>query len=195
VACSAVFAGQLATTGVVGFRHWSAFCGPGNCDLSRVDVERPLSVLLAIAMFGAAILCLSLLLRMRSFTTDASVGLRVVAVTIGIVVAVGLPLFLGKGHPSTTDLTSLGGYALLYSLPWSVTIAATAWLRFIPAVAATGAAVVSSLTTALFDQHIAFIRHPAWFWLAALVSGCILLVRLLETRRDSSSQAAWRLQL
>jgi hypothetical protein len=74
---------------------------------------------------------------------------RVWPVLVGGVVAVGLPVALGAVFRDS-DITSLGQYALTYSLPWGMALAAASWLDRREAVTAratvAGSAVLAAMT-------------------------------------------------
>jgi hypothetical protein len=185
-AFGAVMAGQLTTTGIVGYRHWSALCGPGACYLNEVDVERPLAALLALAMGVATVACLRILVRHEAFgRRGASWKMRIASVAMGCAIALALPVLLAAPPYPNFDQTSLGSYALLYSLPWGGTIAVSPWLRRPAAVGGLSAVLLSSLAVAANPATIASNHHTERVLVVSVAAAAVLIGRW-RTASDES---------
>jgi hypothetical protein len=180
LAAVVVLAGQLSATGIVAFRHWSALCGPSACNLLQVDVERPLAVVLAVTMFVVAVTGATALLRAGAFLVPPALWVAVVAVAAGGLIAAVLPFVLGERRS-----TAMAGYAFVYSLPWGLTLVATAWLRRIPALAAAAVVVASSAGVAVTKSHIAFVDQRSWFFVATVLAAAVLATRVRGDGSDS----------
>jgi hypothetical protein len=95
-----------------------------------------------------------------------------------------LPLLLSIGDPYAHDLTSLGAFALLWSLPWGGALALTALLPRAAAIA-TGLTVAVSAASAYPNYELVSFRHHWVAVLTGLVSG--LLVAGLRWTTDTET--------
>ena len=154
-----VSAGMLAGVSVVAYKRWHPAGGMSGCGLPRNHYAlQSMSILAAAAGALAFLACLGVLRRL-------GMGARreVLPLGVGALVAVLLPIVLAVGGPDTRDVTSLGAFALLWSLPWGLSLALSAWLVR-PAAVTIGATVaVTSVTgyphyeLVLFNSHLAVV--------------------------------------
>lgn len=148
-AVGVVLSMQLIGAGIYAIKRW------------RVQVLRPLltvntglvrglAVAMAAAMLASSVTCLVVLIRSDGFPARTTRAMRTTAAAVGLITILGLPWAVGFGGTDTTDLTSIGAYALLYSVPWGVGLVGVGWLDRSPAMAILVAIVVSGIATLLF---------------------------------------------
>jgi len=173
----AVMAAQLLGTGVVALKHWRPASGMAGIGQANLDVVLTLARVLIIAGVVALVACLLAMRLSGAFTGGASPGARVITVAVGFVVAAGVPPVLGAGNADTTDLTSLGAYALLYSLPWGVAIGSSGWLDRVGALAVAGA-VAGSAVACLASHTMMWVSNPvAGFLPVVVLAGVVAALR------------------
>jgi hypothetical protein len=182
-------AAQLGGAGIVAVRHWhpaAGMSGPG------VWANQPMLVGMAGAGALAAGIALLVLLRVlvlvaspRAVPTPSNLTtVGRFSVVIGALAFVSLPLLLSIGDPDAHDLTSLGAFALLWSLPWGGALALTALLPRAAAIA-TGLTVAVSAASAYPNYELVSFRHHWVAVLTGLVSG--LLVAGLRWTTDTET--------
>jgi hypothetical protein len=178
-------AAQLAGAGVVAARHWhpaAGISGPGLWTNQPMLVGLAFAGALAAAVAGLAMLGL-LAANRRDLPTFSAVSIAGRAsIVIGVLVAILLPIALSIGDRDAHDLTSLGAFALLWSLPWGGALALTAWLPRAAAVA-TGLTVAVSAASAYPNYELVRVEHH---WVAVLTAvACGLLVAGLRWAPDT----------
>jgi len=148
-----VAAAQLAGTGVVAFKHWRPYVGmSGHGDhLTELKV---LAVVMACAGLGASLAFLWWLVAARCLPVAVPGVARVTCAVAGLVVVVGLPVGIAAGRSELMDLTSLGAFALIYSLPWGLAVMLSGWLAR-PAASGALVAVLVSIGLALKGPQMA----------------------------------------
>ncbi|MDG4825650.1 hypothetical protein O7635_27710 [Asanoa sp. WMMD1127] len=141
---AAIVGAQVAGFGVVAVRDW--FNVNGAWSMGQHNLATVVTFAAGVAVCGAVATCVAVGVVWRE-PDDWRPG-RPAQVGLGAVVAVGLPLELGLafGDP---DITSLGQYALTYSLPWGVALAATGWLDRTAALAARATVAGSAVLVTL----------------------------------------------
>ncbi len=137
-----VVALQLTGLGVVAVKHWEPLTGMAGGGEGLVFL-RSLAALLAAAGLTATSICLRELVRSGVVDVTGWTWAEGVVALIGVVVAVSLPWVIAGGDPQLTDFTSLGAFALLYSLPWGLGLVLASRLAPVAAVACCGAVAAS----------------------------------------------------
>jgi len=160
-----VVAAQFAGAGIVAAHHWRGAAGPGCGIWTNQHLIKSLAILGAAAAIVAVLSLLRVLAATRRpLPTGISTAGRI-SVIAGAVVAVSLPLLLAIGDPYAHDKTSLGAFALAWSLPWGGALALTAWLPRAAAVA-TGLTVAVSAASAYPDYELVHVDHN---WVALVI--------------------------
>ncbi len=170
-----VAAAQLAGTGVVAFKHWRPYVGmSGHGD--RLTELKVLAVVLACAGLAASLAFFLWLVAARSLPVAVPGVARVTCAVAGLVVVVGLPVGIAAGRPELMDLTSLGAFALIYSLPWGLAAMLSGWLAR-PAATGALAAVLVSMGLALRGPQMASLvfSNPTPAFVGALFATCVAL--------------------
>jgi hypothetical protein len=193
-----VLAAQVAGTGCWAAKHWEPFYGMsgGVAPLRQMQVLAGVLVLCGV-MAGAA--SLWQLAATGELRLPAGWPGAWVCTGVGLLIVAVLPWIIAAGEPDYTDFTSIGAFALIYSIPWGGALAVAGWLRRSPALAVTGA-VAGTAVWALVGPSMGDVgpsNPAAGFAVAALVA---LVLGVLIVRRpgpaegsdgtQSSSQAA-----
>jgi hypothetical protein len=182
-----VLAAQLAGSAVYAFRRWEPIGGFGG-GVANIVLVRVFAAAMALAMLIACSACLAALIREGAFHAPFPRQIRIFVVAVGVALVFGLPWVLGVGGTETTDLTSIGAYAILYSLPWGVALIGTAWLGKIPASAtlatiALGAGIILTPSR----SNVVDVRNTIAGLLIVLIAAGLVGLRILgERRRDAS---------
>jgi hypothetical protein len=142
---AAVVGAQVAGYGVVAVRDW--FNANGASGMAQHNLATVVTFAAAVALWATVATCVAVGLLWREPTGLGLPGFR--SLLVGGIVAVGLPFALGAAFRDV-DITSLGQYALTYSLPWGAALAAAGWLDDREAVTAratvAGSAVLAAVT-------------------------------------------------
>jgi hypothetical protein len=142
---AAVAGAQVAGYGVVAVRDW--FNANGASGMAQHNLATVVTFAAAVALWATVATCVAVGLLWREPTGLGLPGFR--SLLVGGVVAVGLPFALGAAFRDA-DITSLGQYALTYSLPWGAALAAAGWLDRRDALTAratvAGSAVLAAVT-------------------------------------------------
>jgi hypothetical protein len=181
-------AAQLFGVGIVAARHWHPAAG-----MQGPGVWANQGMIVIIAFAGALAATVAVLTFLRVLGTGrhllpASSDISTVGracVVIGVLVAGALPLLLAIGDPFAHDATSLGAFALLWSLPWGGVLVLTAWLER-PAAIAAALTVAVSAASAYPNYELVQVEHNGVAVLTGLVSG--LLVAALRCRATGPEQ-------
>ena len=182
---------QLAGTGLVAVKHWRPYMGMAGT-YEHLAVLQLLAGLLALAGFVAVVVCLAVLVGARAFPVPARPLVLWPSVVAGGVFLVAVPVLVGRGDPETTDVSSLGAFALLYGVPWGLSVAATAWMVRHTAVAVLAAVLGSTLVVAVTKPmvDIVFTSPTSVFVSAAAAVVVVLAVRVLSGSERSRLLAA-----
>jgi len=151
---------------------------------------RAAATAMAVTMVVASSVCLSTLIREGSTRNHLRRAVRAFVLGVGVGVVCGLPLILGDGRSATTDLTSIGAYAVLYSIPFGGALIATAWLVDVPAFAVLGTVAVGAALVMPWQptRTIAEIHDStAGLLLVVIAVGLVGLVRILGERGADAS--------
>jgi hypothetical protein len=142
-AVAAVVAAQIAGIGLVAVRDWFQ-----AADLARHNLATVVAFAAGVATAGTAAACgaVALLWHEPARGWAAWRPHRPALVAAGAVIAVLLPPAVGYAARDA-DLTSLGQYALTWSLPWGGGLAAAGWLRPRARLAATRAVAFSAFVS------------------------------------------------
>lgn len=137
-----ISAGLVFGTAVWAVKHWAPFGGMTNIATKRTDAMADLSLMLAVAALVAGLLVAGWLTRSGAMTTGTAPNTRTASIVAGTITIIAVPLMIGigSGDDELMDMTSLGTFALLYSLPWG--------LAFILAPFLMRPAALGALTTA-----------------------------------------------
>lgn len=170
-----LLAAQLAGSAVYAFKRWEPIGGFGG-GVSNLVLVRILAVSMATAAVIAATSCAVVLIRDGVLRISLSRSSRI-GVAIGVALGIGLPWVLGVGGPATTDLTSIGAYAVLFSVPYGLTLVGVAWLKRVPASAVllTVAASAALLILPLRPNVVEIRNHRAGF-LTVAVAACLTAI-------------------
>lgn len=176
-AAGAIVALQLVGTGVVAVKHWRPFSGMTGFGYANLGTVRMLAGILTISAVVAVIALLVVLRRGDGHTSVAATRRRVIAAATGAVIAVGVPVALGAGDGQTWDVTSLGAYALLYSIPWGLGFALSGWLER-PAGWAAHGAVGGSALVSLAGGGVVYATNPVAGFGPVIVVAVLAAARL-----------------
>lgn len=169
-------AALLLGAGIVARRRWHPVAGMSGSGIwANQRMIEIIAVLGALAAAAAVLTFLRVLGASRrelSMSSSNSTAGRF-CVVIGALVAVSLPLLLAIGDPHAQDKTSLGAFALLWSLPWGGALALSGWLPR-PAAVATGLAVAVSAASAYPKYQLVSVEHHWIAVLTGLVSGLLV---------------------
>ncbi len=180
------FSLALAGTGAVAVRRWNTSKGFGSV-AGNLSELRLLAALLAVAGAVAAAVCLIAVLRQPRPRWDAE---AVVQVATGLLVVVSVPLAMGWEYQANRT-TQFGAHALMYGIPWGVTIAVGAGAT--PTVRRVALAVpLLAGPLLLFDPPMIPGRDVRVGYLAAaaLVVGCRVAQALVRDQRAGIEQHA-----
>jgi len=161
-------AAQLAGGCVNAFKRWEPIRGFG----SNVDVStmRVCAVAAGVAMLVAVAAAVGVLVAEGGMRAPRSTDDRLFVV-IGILLAVTLPVVLGVGDPTTTDVTSLGAYSVSFALPWGFAFVATAMLSAAPRLAVALVVATSALALLIPSEQNAIEvtnRVAGWLFVVAV---------------------------
>lgn len=184
-------AAQMAGSGIVAYKHWHPAAGISGCGAwTNMRLIETVALGAAIAAALAAVTCIRLLRTTGWLVRDQAAAttyrVRAASVAVGVLIAVALPLLMALGDPSAQDITSLGAYALIWSLPWGGVLALTAWLHRPAAVAAALGVAVTSVTAYPSYELVRVEQH----WvpvLTGLASGLLLAGVRSARARDARS--------
>jgi hypothetical protein len=186
---SAVLAAQLAGSAIYAFRRWVPIGGFGG-GVANIVLLRVAATAMAVTMVIASSTCLSALLREGGTRAPLPRAVRGFALGAGVGVVCGLPFILGDGRSTTTDLTSIGAYAILYSIPLGGALVATAWLADVPAFAVLGAVAAGAALVMPWQPTRTIVEihdSTAGFLLVVIAVGLIGLVRIVGERGADAS--------
>jgi hypothetical protein len=191
IACgvSLVLAAQLAGSAIYAFRRWVPIGGFGG-GVKNIVLVRAAATTMAVAMVIASLMCLSALLREGGIRNPFPRAVRAFVLGAGAGVVCGLPLILGDGRSPTTDLTSIGAYAILYSIPFGGALIATAWLADVPAFGVLGTIAVGATLAIPWQPTRTIVEihdSTAGFLLVVIAVGLVGLVRILGERGADAS--------
>jgi hypothetical protein len=179
---------MLLGTAIWAMKHWASHRGFIGLDFQRVDKMEQLTVFIAAASLVAAMMALWWLASSKSLSTQAAPHLHRIAIITGALTIVVLPLFTGLAlrDPQAMDVTSLGTYALLLSLPWGVAFILSGYLI---RPAALGA-LVTTASSIGFWTYVMLVEEPD---LVGAGLGFVLLVGVwliaLQWRGDKTATA------
>ena len=176
---------QLAGTGLVAVKHWRPYMGMAGT-YEHLAVLQLLAGLLALAAFVAVVVCLAVLVGARAFPVPARPLVVWSSVVVGGVLLATVPVLVGRGDPETMDVSSLGAFALVYGVPWGLSVAASAWMVQRTAVAVLAAVLGSTLLAAATKPmvDIVFTSPTSAFVSASAAVVVVLAVRgLLGSER------------
>ena len=182
---------QLAGTGLVAVKHWRPYMGMAGT-YEHLAVLQLLAGLLALAAFVAVVVCLAVLVGAGAFPCllgPWSCGRRSSWVASSWR---RFPCWWGAADPETMDVSSLGAFALLYGVPWGLSVAASAWMVRRTAVAVLAAVLGSTLLVAATKPmvDIVFTSPTSVFVSAAAAVVVVLAVRVLLGSERSRLLAA-----
>jgi hypothetical protein len=181
-AVALVVAAQFAGAGIVAQHHWRGAAGPGCGYWTNLHLIKTIAILGAVAAGVAVLTLLRVLAVSRRTQAEGISTVGRVSVAVGAFVAVSLPLLLAIGDGDGHDLTSLGAFALAWSLPWGGALALTAWLPRAAAVA-TGLTVAVSAVSSYPDYDLVRVDHNWVAVLVGVISG-LLVAALWSTSED-----------
>ena len=123
-----VVGAQLAGIGIVALKHWRPWFGMTGAYRHLALLEL-FAGLLALAGLVVAVVCLWQLAAAKDLPVRTSGLARWAFVGLGVLVAAGLPWLLVDSAVAGSQMTTLGAAALMFSLPWGVTLGLCGWLR------------------------------------------------------------------
>jgi len=157
-AVAAISAALVFGTAVWAVKHWVPFGGMTGLARKRAEDMADLSLILAFVALVAGLSAAGWLARSGAITTGAAPNVRSASIAAGIGTIIALPLMIGfgTGDEELTDVTSLGTFALLYSLPYGLAFIVAAFLRRPAALGAlaTAAASIAYLTVVLLLESV-----------------------------------------
>lgn len=176
LAVGPVVAAQVAGTGVWAAKHWESFYGVTGGGGVSLTLLQGLAVLLVAGGVAAGVACMAQLAG-EGYLRRPSSGRGWLLLTLGIVVALALPWVIAAGEPQYTDFTSIGAFALIYSIPWGGGLVGAALLTREPAQAMAGA-VAGTALLALVGPNMGDVgpSHPEVGFVVAIVAAGFLSV-------------------
>jgi hypothetical protein len=186
-ATTGVFAAELAGIGLVARKHWHPAFGYGGGYSGGLGRLQWLALLVFAAGAVAAVASLVRLWVAGDLPRPAARPTRRTAVAVGAALLVLLPPAIGMGDSDGLDLTSLAAFALIYSLPWGLSIALTGWLGPVAARAVLTACTVCALIALVGPQMDALVSQP---YPAFALASLAVLVTLLHRMRSTSDHRA-----
>jgi hypothetical protein len=186
-AAMCVPAAQLAGLGFVAVKHWRVSFGVGGGYAGQSEDLVRLAWVIAVAGVIAWISAVAQLVTWRVFPVHAPGGDVLLLGGTGLLVVLALPFGIGEGVPEMRDLTSLGAFALIYSVPIGVSVASAAWLSERVRSTVIGSCAAAAALSAI--RLIPDLSHSRGR--PALVGTAVLLVALAAvTHRRVGSGAA-----
>lgn len=158
----AVLSAQMTGSALYAIRRWVPIGGFGG-GIKNIGTVRLLALAMALTAILAGVACVIVLMQescLRPSTSRSSLSV----LGCGLALVLGLPLVLGVGGGATTDLTSIGAYALMFSLPWGVGVMGAAWLPRTPALAVLVTVAVSAcllILSSALRPNVVEIHDPA----------------------------------
>ena len=134
-AAGGVLAAQLAGTGVVAFRRWVPVGGFGHGKWDNIRPAAAGRVPCSPSAASAPSWSASSRSAPRRRSPSGPWTAARVALSAGLLVVVALPVVFAGGQADILDVTSIGAHALVYSVPFGVSLALTGWLSRPAAVA------------------------------------------------------------
>jgi hypothetical protein len=191
-AVALVVAAQLAGAGIVAQHHWRGAAGPACGYWTNQQLIKTTAIIAAVAATIAALACLQVVwaTRRASPAPARSLGtpVHLASMVVGVLVAVALPFLLAVGDSAAQDRTSLGAFALLWSLPWGGALVLSAFLAR-PVAVAVALSVAVSAASAYPDYALVQVEHHGIALLVGLVSGLLVVtLRTLTTEGDRSAE-------
>ncbi len=144
-AVALISSGMLLGTALWAMKHWASYRGVVGLDFQRVNEMERLTVFIAAASFIAAVIALWWLARANALSTHTPPNLRGLSVTVGTITIIALPLFVDLviDEPGSLEVTMLGTFALLLSLPWGLSFILSGYMVRPAALGALAAAATS----------------------------------------------------
>jgi hypothetical protein len=123
-----VLAAQVGALGVWAQKHWLPAFGFGGGYAGDVDELEQLAWIVAGAGILASLAAVGQLLVQHDWPRPVASVTRWRRAGSGVAVLVGLPILLAGADPDLADLTSVVAMALIYGIPWGVSLAGAGWL-------------------------------------------------------------------
>lgn len=178
-----ICAGLVFGTAVWAIKHWVPHGGIAGLDPMRAEEMTDLAVMVAVAALAAAILAFWWLARSGVITRSATKKVRNASVVAGVITIVAVPpmIGIGSGNAESLDVTSLGTFALLFTLPWGLSFIIGAYLLRPAALGALSTATASMtwwIVAALIHSELVL---AAGFGLVLLTSGWLITLHWRST--------------
>ncbi len=109
-------------------KHWLPAFGFGGGYAGDAHNLRLLAWVVAGPGILAAVAAFAQLVVQHDWPRPGVTGVRWSRVGIGVVVLVGLPFLISTADSRLTDRTSLVALALIYSIPWGLSLVGSGWL-------------------------------------------------------------------
>jgi hypothetical protein len=182
-AVAGLYAAQLAGTGLVGVRRWPLYWGCCAPPVSQQELVRNLPWAMALACAVTALISLAALARrfLRSRPDHATVALPV-----ALAVVASVPVLAAGAASDVGDIVAWG---LMYSLPFGIALAVSAFLPRGTALALIAAVASSAGMAALDGSFIVLVIPPADAM--TVVIGAALVVALSRLVPVSLARSRW----
>ena len=187
-----ISAGLMFGTSVWAVKHWTPFGGITNIAPRRTDAMADLSLMLVVAALVAGLLAAGWLYRSGALTTGTAKNVRTASIVAGTITIIALPLMIGigSGNDELMDVTSLGTFALLYSLPWGFAFFLASFLMRPAALGAlTTAAMSITYITVVVLAEFEYAVVAASFGLLAMTSAWLITLTWRNAVRDQPESA------
>ena len=186
-----VLAAQVGALGVWAHEHWLPAFGFGGGYAGDVEELEQLAWIVAGGGVLASLAAVGQLLVQHDWPRRVDVAPRWTRLGSGVAVLVGLPLLVAATHPDLTDRTSLVALALIYSVPWGLSLAAAGWLSRDGALGVLAACCLSAALSAVAPSNqITHGGAHAVFAAVAVAFGVLLAVELSATGQRARRQRA-----
>lgn len=189
-AVSGVCAAQIGGLGLWTQKHWLPAFGFGGGFAGEIGELKRLAWVVAVAGILTALAALAQLITEGQWPRAVPAGPRLTRLIAGLAVLGGLPLLIAIGNPDLMDRTSLVALALVYGVPWGLSIAGAGWLSPHGPAAVLGACCLSASLSALAPSNeLTYDASGAIFAGCAVVFGLLLFFELRRSRQTQATNA------
>ncbi len=189
-AVTGVLAAQVGALGVWAQKHWLPAFGFGGGYAGDVDELEQLAWIVAGAGILASVAAVGQLLVQHDWPRPVVSVTRWRRAGCGVAVLVGLPILLAGADPDLADLTSVGALALIYGVPWGVSLLGAGWLSRHGALGVLAGCFVSATLSAFAPSNqITGDEARAALAGVAVLYAVLLVVELKEANEATAPQS------
>jgi hypothetical protein len=119
---------KLAGTGFVAYKHWGPASGMGGFALANLTELKMLALVMGIVGLATVVAAGCVVVANGDLPRVLPVRLRILCCLAGAVVALSLPIRQAAASADMRDANSIAAIALIYAVPWAVSVALVGWL-------------------------------------------------------------------